>query len=114
MDQQRLDYYILSISKYIEPYALNELREHLSSRDDSVLSRLQGIELRDPMIMLVISILGGTLGIDRFMLGQVGLGVLKLLTGGGCGIWTIIDWFLVSQNTKEYNMAKIREALMYA
>ncbi|MDO4789670.1 MAG: TM2 domain-containing protein [Porphyromonas sp.] len=113
MDRQKLDYYILSIAKYLDPAALNELREYLAARDESVLMQLSRVELRDPTIMLVISILGGTLGIDRFMLGQIGLGVLKLLTGGGCGIWTIVDWFLVSQNTKEYNMSKIREALMY-
>ena len=33
----------------------------------------------------------GCLGIDRFMRGQVGLGVLKLLTAGGCGVWALID-----------------------
>lgn len=38
-------------------------------------------------------LLGG-LGIDRFMRGQVGLGVLKLITGGGCGVWALIDWII--------------------
>lgn len=37
----------------------------------------------------------GTLGIDRFYLGQVGLGVAKLLTFGGCGVWAFIDLILV-------------------
>ncbi|MDQ6692903.1 MAG: TM2 domain-containing protein [Chloroflexota bacterium] len=40
---------------------------------------------------LILSVLTGSLGIDRFYLGYTGLGIAKLLTCGGCGIWSIID-----------------------
>lgn len=48
------------------------------------------------LFLLVISILFGTLGIDRFIMGQVGWGLLKLITGGGFGIWWIIDIILIA------------------
>ncbi|MBO6148377.1 MAG: TM2 domain-containing protein [Lachnospiraceae bacterium] len=36
----------------------------------------------------------GELGVDRFMRGQIGLGVLKLITCGGAGVWALIDWII--------------------
>ena len=58
-------------------------------------------------MMPVISLFGGSLGIDRFMLGQVGLGIGKLLTCGGCGIWSIVDWFLIMDATRQSNAQKL-------
>ncbi len=45
---------------------------------------------------LLLSLVVGFLGVDRFYLGYTGLGILKLLTGGGCGVWTVIDLILVA------------------
>jgi len=81
--------------------------------DDSKWLYIQGLNLKDPTTMLIISIFLGTLGIDRFMLGDIGLGVGKLLTAGGCGIWTIIDWFLIMDATKQKNMTRLQEVMLY-
>ena len=51
---------------------------------------------KDWTTTLILSILIGGLGVDRFYLGYTGLGVAKLLTLGGCGIWSIIDIILVA------------------
>jgi TM2 domain-containing membrane protein YozV len=54
---------------------------------------------------LIISVVGGgALGIDRFYIGDTGLGIAKLLTCGGLGIWILVDWFLIMSATKEKNL----------
>jgi len=48
------------------------------------------------ILVLIMSIVFGQLGVDRFIMGHIGLGILKLITLGGCGIWWLIDVILVA------------------
>ena len=48
---------------------------------------------KDPGLILVLAVILGGSGIDRFMLGDTGMGILKLFTLGGCGVLWLIDIF---------------------
>jgi TM2 domain-containing membrane protein YozV len=50
------------------------------------------------LVALLLSIFVGEFGIDRFYLGLIGTGVLKLITFGGIGIWWLIDVILIATN----------------
>lgn len=107
MDMQRVDMYIMTNQKYFPEDKIVYLRERLRSIDDSRFSLLSTVEMKDPTTLLLVSIFLGGLGIDRFMLGDTGMGVLKLLTGGCCGVLTIIDWFTISGKAKENNFNRV-------
>ena len=44
----------------------------------------------------------GGFGVDRFMRGQVGFRILKLITVGGTGIWALIDWIIALTKLGDY------------
>ena len=96
MRMQMVDNYILLNQKYFPGDKILFLKERLYAIDDQRFSMLSTVELKDPMIILIISIFLGGLGIDRFMIGDIGF-----------GIFTMIDWFLISGRTKEKNFNQV-------
>jgi TM2 domain-containing membrane protein YozV len=56
---------------------------------------------------LLLSIFLGCLGVDRFYLGYVWLGVLKLLTGGGLYVWWLIDMILIASNRLKDSQGRV-------
>ena len=103
--------FIMQNQKYLPADKIIYLKEKLKDLDDEKYMLVTSVELKDPTTMLILSLLLGGWGVDRFMLGDTGMGVLKLLTGGCCGILTIIDWFSVQNKTKELNFNKLMTIL---
>ena len=111
MDAQKVDMYIAANAKFFEGSQIPQINDMLLKADDSKYLQIQGANLKDPTNILIISIFGGHLGIDRFMLGDTGLGIAKLLTCGGLGIWTLVDFFLIMGRAREVNFNNFQKLL---
>ena len=50
---------------------------------------------KDWLTTLLLCIFVGVLGVHRFYTGHIAIGVIQLLTVGGCGIWWIVDLIMI-------------------
>ena len=83
------------------------LRKRLLELDEEQWANISLIQFKSTLTMLLVSVFLGWFGADRFMLGETGSGVAKLLTGGGCGIWWLIDLFEITKLTRQYNWNRL-------
>ncbi|WP_315331413.1 TM2 domain-containing protein [Segatella oulorum] len=93
--------------KYFPEERFADVKTILESMSEDKQAALAMAGFKDPTISLIISLLGGAFGVDRFYIGDTGLAVAKLLTCGGLGIWSIIDWFLIMGAVREKNFQKL-------
>lgn len=107
MDTQKVDLFMMTNAKYFESHQIQTIRNLLLETSESKWSYISAIQFKDPSTILIVSLLAGTLGIDRFMIGDTGIGIGKLLTCGGFGIWAIIDLFLIMGATREKNLQNL-------
>jgi len=106
MEKNKVDLFITVNAKYFNAKDIPQIRQVLTNMPEEKFDiiQVQSGDLKDPVQIFMASLVAGTLGVDRFLIGDVGLGILKLITFGGCGIWIIIDWFFITNATKDRNL----------
>ena len=75
MDAQKVDMFLMTNSSKLPASHIPIIRDRLLEMDESKLIYLQTCDFKDPTIILIISVFLGSLGIDRFLIGDVALGV---------------------------------------
>ncbi|HFH9839828.1 TPA: TM2 domain-containing protein [Streptococcus suis] len=123
MDMNYLQQYIVSKSSYLPSDKLLLLQRELEDLDEGALNALMMVELRQPLIALMLAIFFGEFGVDRFYIGNKELGFAKLIAFGisfvtlfiliglllfmGLYIWKFIDCFLIMKACKEANYQRL-------
>jgi TM2 domain-containing membrane protein YozV len=111
MDANKIDMYFATNGKKLPSDKAVLIREKMVQANDSRYATISSIELKDPTTMLLVSIFLGGLGVDRFMMGDTGMGILKLLTAGLCGVLWLIDIIGITNKVKEYNYNELMKIL---
>lgn len=114
MDRLKVAQYLEQNKDYLFPN--NEISERslenaLAAAPEDFDLFLGGITFRNPSTVQIISVFPGSLGVDRFFLGDIGMGLLKYFTFGGVGIWWIADIFSAKDRCRAYNCKQLLEAI---
>lgn len=92
-------------------YTSEQIECALLAAPDSFEWSMTAIPFRKPSTVKLISIFIGSLGVDRFYLGETGKGILKYFTFGGLGIWWIKDIISAKDRCRTYNCKKLMDAI---
>lgn len=88
-----------------EAQYIHQLMVQMPEERRETFSKIYRARRKDPILMLFLALIGlfGVAGIHRFMAGQVGMGILYVLTAGLCVVGTIVDMINYKNFAFEYN-----------
>ena len=110
MNAQFVDSFIAAKGSMFAAEQLEEVRNMLLNAPDSKEAAVTALNFKNPTTILIGAIFG-CYGVDRFMMGEVGLGIAKIITCGGCWIWWIVDMISAMKRARQYNYNALASAL---
>jgi TM2 domain-containing membrane protein YozV len=96
-----------------ELVTINSRTQGFSDDELSQFCMIYRSKRKDPQLILILCLLGlvGIAGVQRFVIGHIGMGILYFFTGGLCLVGTIIDAINHKELAMEYNAKMITETL---
>lgn len=111
MRQEQIDLFMATNANNFPDSTKLIIRDALANCPEDRWPLLSSMSFKNPVVALILSIFLGEFGADRFYIGNIGLGIGKLITGGGCGVWWLIDLFLIMEATRRANYKKLAQIL---
>ena len=106
MEAEKINLFIATKGDYFPSETIPMIKERMTYLASDNEMAIMAADYTNPILSIVLSVVLGGYGIDRFLIGDIGIGIGKLLTGGGCGVWWLIDIFLIMDATKRKNFEK--------
>ena len=105
---------ILQLMPYLEGDEMIFVGEMIKGFDESQTQQFAASyssRRKDPTTLMILTLLGllGIAGVQRFIIGQIGMGILYFFTAGLCFIGTIIDLVNYRKLAFEYNTNEARQ-----
>ena len=110
MDKSKVNMWLGINAENFDIQDLILVRENLEKIDEDKLMFLHAASFQKPSTILLIAIF---LGWERFWLEDIGLGVVKIITCYGCGIWWLVDIFSAKKRAQKYNFEKFMKAMSF-
>ena len=95
MEAEKINLFIATKGDYFPAETIPMIKERMTYLASDNEMAIMAADYTNPILSIVLSVVLGGYGIDRFLIGDIGIGIGKLLTGGGCGVWWLIDIFLI-------------------
>ena len=109
VDIQKVENYLQLNANALPADKIDILKESLSQLTEEEFKHIRFIDLKKTSVTVILAVLFGLWGVDRFYLGDIALGIAKWITAGGYFIWWILDVLSASKRTKEYNCKLLME-----
>lgn len=112
MDRIEVYEYLEKNREFLFPnntYSEEEIESAMIAMPRYLAASVKSLRLKKPSTVQVIAVFPGSLGVDRFYLGEKWMGFLKYITLGGVGIWWILDIMSAKSRCRAYNCRKILE-----
>ena len=110
MDKSKVNMWLGITAENFDIQDISLVRENLEKIDEDKLILLQATSFQKPSTILLIAIF---LGWERFWLEDIGLGIVKIVTCYGCGIWWLIDIFSAKKRAQKYNLEKFMKVVSF-
>jgi TM2 domain-containing membrane protein YozV len=112
------DFLMINANKFPRE-TLPQLQQRLDGLTPESQYSVMSVSYKEPLVAFVLSFFLGTLGIDRFYVGDTGLGVGKLVAtvltfGIVGGIWWFVDLFLIMRACRLHNYEQAIRMMAYA
>jgi len=120
----KVDMWLMQNGKHLPTAVIPQLQERLEALPETQAKRLFGVDIKSPIIMLLLCWFLSPLGIDRFMIGDIGMGIFRILFYVGIlmfGVYAFIpaipfipyaiyELSTCMSRTREYNLKMVMKA----